>query len=259
MSKGQGNIVRTPKVDPSNAPPFAATSADNGLSVDPVTGRIVLGGTFAAPSQLLSNRAIDMNGFSFRMDNGAGFRYLAVEPTNQFYSLGDGPGTGNGLQLTIDDSVMVASIVSNFGGGANWWNIDALNHSVEFGDIFSTFNGMRVALSDFASFFHIDGGAGNGSHFAIDAQVNTYALGDMAQIASGLKLLIDAAADIFTVENTGGILLQVDPNGITTDAPASGAAPVKLGTIVNAASAPDPNNYWEIEVNGVTIKVVIAV
>lgn len=50
------------------APPFDPTSADNGLSVDSVSGRIVLGNDFfdpASPARLLSDREIVM-------DNGAG-------------------------------------------------------------------------------------------------------------------------------------------------------------------------------------------
>lgn len=47
-----------------SGPPFAAGSADNGLSVDLATGKIVLGndeGDAAAPAMLLSNREIGMD------------------------------------------------------------------------------------------------------------------------------------------------------------------------------------------------------
>lgn len=49
----------------SGGPPFPGTSADNGLSVDTLTGRIVLGNdTGFNFAQLLSNREIPFNGFS---------------------------------------------------------------------------------------------------------------------------------------------------------------------------------------------------
>lgn len=51
-------------------PPFPANAADNGLSVDSVSGRIVLGndaGDLAAPAQLLSNREIVTEDAAFNL------------------------------------------------------------------------------------------------------------------------------------------------------------------------------------------------
>jgi len=51
-----------------SAPPFVATSAENGLSVDPVSGRIVLGNNVAAVlATLLSNREIPMSTFQLQL------------------------------------------------------------------------------------------------------------------------------------------------------------------------------------------------
>lgn len=50
--------------------PFPANSADNGLSVDGISGRIVLGNDelgAAGPAVLLSNREIEMAGFLLRL------------------------------------------------------------------------------------------------------------------------------------------------------------------------------------------------
>lgn len=58
---------RATPAPPPPAPPFDPTSAVNGLSVDPVSGAIVLGqdvGAVGDPAQLLSNREIPFNGFS---------------------------------------------------------------------------------------------------------------------------------------------------------------------------------------------------
>lgn len=56
--------------------PFPAGSADNGLSVDPVTGRIVLGNDFgdpAAPARLLNSREIKTDGNFFTLTDDLGF------------------------------------------------------------------------------------------------------------------------------------------------------------------------------------------
>ena len=55
-----------------SGPPFAPTSANNGLSVDAVTGRIVLGNNVGSVlATLLSNRVIPMGGFNILFDGGA--------------------------------------------------------------------------------------------------------------------------------------------------------------------------------------------
>jgi len=69
---GPGPIQTFPKRDPAGAP-FVAGSADNGLSIDTVTGRVVLGNDslgVAGLAQLLSNREIFTNGFSITLVDG---------------------------------------------------------------------------------------------------------------------------------------------------------------------------------------------
>jgi hypothetical protein len=71
MSFGQGNFKTTSHK--TSGAPFAPGSAENGVSVDPVTGRIVLGNNVASLlAQLLSNREIEMNGFFLRLLQGDG-------------------------------------------------------------------------------------------------------------------------------------------------------------------------------------------
>src|SRR5687767_7678796 len=72
MSTGNGPISTNQKREQAGAP-FAAGSAANGLSVDAVTGRIVLGNDLlgvAGLAQLLSNREIFTNGFSITLVDG---------------------------------------------------------------------------------------------------------------------------------------------------------------------------------------------
>ena len=56
----------------SGGPPFPSNAADNGLSVDPISGRIVLGGDIATPSLLLSERYIETAGNLLHFVNVAG-------------------------------------------------------------------------------------------------------------------------------------------------------------------------------------------
>lgn len=64
MTIGQGNVFVLSRSAQSGAP-FVAGSADNGLSVDPVTSKIVLGDDtgLGGAAQLLSTRLIDLKGF----------------------------------------------------------------------------------------------------------------------------------------------------------------------------------------------------
>ncbi len=67
-----GTLVTSQKkeivVIPPPGPPFAANSAENGLSVDPITGRIVLGNDVGgSDAALLSDRVIPMQGFTIEM------------------------------------------------------------------------------------------------------------------------------------------------------------------------------------------------
>jgi len=67
MSVGLGNIQYTSPGKASGAP-FTPSSADNGLSVDTVTGEIVLGNNVAAIlATLLSNREIPMSTFQLQL------------------------------------------------------------------------------------------------------------------------------------------------------------------------------------------------
>lgn len=66
MPVGQGSISVNQKKVTTPVPPFPLNAAENGLSVDPITKRIVLGndpGAVGDPAQLLSNREMKLQGF----------------------------------------------------------------------------------------------------------------------------------------------------------------------------------------------------
>lgn len=132
---GQGSISFSQKVEPAGAPgpPFAPTSADNGLSVDPITGRIVLGndvGAFLA--QLLSDREIPLNNFIFELVNGiGGDKQFSVDPVNRLYQFGDISGAGNNFFMSIDDTNQLSQILF---GADPYLLLDLANNQYAFGD-----------------------------------------------------------------------------------------------------------------------------
>ncbi len=124
---------------PQPGPPFAATSADNGLSVDPVTGRIVLGGDVGSPSQMLSVRVIEMSGFS--VDFSSVFTLTRINPggvsiSDSLSDIAIGSGsiiirnvllgldqilTGNSIQYNTSTTSFMQSAVGNI------WTFGRLN------------------------------------------------------------------------------------------------------------------------------------
>jgi len=112
MGQGGGNLqTLSASIPGSSGPPFPLNSAENGLSVDPITKRIVLGndvGAVGDPAQLLSNREIKLK--SFYLDyignaieqffddasgvfqlyrNPAGVLAFNVDATGKLYQLGE--------------------------------------------------------------------------------------------------------------------------------------------------------------------------
>jgi len=120
--------IQTNQKKRQNGPPFTAASAENGLSVDAVTGAIVLGNDAGAPgnpAQLLNTREIFGNGFNIRQ------RDSATEFTN--YNAGS---------LFLQNQVVnIASItigpplvtIAAAGGDVPAYNLDDNTSTVEIG------------------------------------------------------------------------------------------------------------------------------
>src|ERR1700693_1537927 len=108
INQGSINVQQKQKPFPPPGPPFVITSANNGLSVDPVSGKIVLGqdiGQAGDPAQLLNAREIPMKGFPFSFtDNGAGNLFFLIDSANSLYELGDINSVNNGTFLQINDA-----------------------------------------------------------------------------------------------------------------------------------------------------------
>lgn len=89
MSLNQGSLNRNNKIN--TGAPFPAGAADNGLSVDGVTGKIVLGNdetAIAGLAQLLSNREIALQNFFIRlMEIGGDETLAALKIESELYEL----------------------------------------------------------------------------------------------------------------------------------------------------------------------------
>lgn len=111
MSIGTAALTTNQKKDPQSAPapPFDPSSADNGLSVDSVSGRIVLGNDLGAATQsaqLLNDREIlmeDSGGNPFRLYLTSVF--AAVQSALSGYSLeiAGGNNTSPSIQIGTGD------------------------------------------------------------------------------------------------------------------------------------------------------------
>jgi len=122
---GQGNVSYK-GIQVSGAP-FTAGSAENGLSVDPVTGKIVLGQNFADPANpasLLSDRQIPTDGF--------------------YFGIGDTNFAGNGLLMDLIDSAGIFRVGTSAGGMINLNNV---NQVWEIGDLNGFAGGNRIVMS----------------------------------------------------------------------------------------------------------------
>lgn len=197
-SVGQGSLSFSQKapVIPAPGPPFPPTSADNGLSVDPVTGRIVLGNdigdTIAA---LLSDREIPMDDFLFLMTNNTNWQFV-VDPLNGFYGLGDVSGAINGSSIGIDDGNRIAFIAAandiTIGSSSMELHLDGMNSIATLGS-----SNMLATFDDTARSLAIDGPLGN--FLLIDDTNERIEMG-----VPNIHWEIDNVAQTFRVPSTSG-------------------------------------------------------
>jgi len=208
-SAGQGSLSFGSKV--VTVPPFPAGAADNGLSVDPVTGRIVLGNDVGGTgAELLSNREIQHDGFLFQMLQTVGAlntHTLQVDPTGGLYSLGDYDSLINGSSIKIDDSQRNIILESSFG---RMLYLDNLNDLYQFGEITGNYNNV---------FFQIDDNVQQATirknvdlALFIDFVNRLYFLGDNG-VGSSTKLRIDDTNLITTIQDSFGGMLSLDRTG----------------------------------------------
>lgn len=163
-------------------PPFALTSADNGLSVDPVSRRIVLGNAVAGVQAILLNdREIPFNGFVLHLTNAAGVllfdppqiraqnatnsRSAVMEPQQISINSDDVPfppalifGTSNPAQ-TMQLINAAGNLKAANNAGNSFLSIFPLTGVYSIGDINASANGNFASVVDAANFFTYHNGA----------------------------------------------------------------------------------------------------
>lgn len=221
MSTGAPALVTSQKREPAipPGPPFPANSANNGLSVDTVTGQIVLGndnpGVLAT---LLRNREIPMAGFTttfsdtvggiFNDITPAGFRTHNTAFTLDVFaqpgsiSIRDRIGGGGNLEfLAAVGSIhvrrvgltMVLNIEDGTGPPAlSMMQLDFTNRFAFLGDVNNKFNGNQLIVDDQFNVMAYNSGLPAVQYFGTGAGYGGFNLGD-----------INNTVDVDLVGNTG--------------------------------------------------------
>lgn len=284
MNAGQGSLASASRNRPAPAPgpPFPANSADNGCSVDPVSGRIVFGNdTGALTATLLSNREIPLAGFNIDFtDIGlrnqifpAGFiaqdlvnnRFASMTSEGQLRLSGDSTLQAFTPRVELFDIAGPANnayTIDNFTGRLRVINetlpgtptsliIDAINTFYQLGDINGVGNGWNLFIDDASDTTQINRGAA--TLLNLDKNGDTYAIGDIGgafngtllNVNDGIQQIIAAAANGFRIDNDPAFLIHTG----TTLTDGAGAS---LGTLTNAPAAGDPTKWIAIDDNGTT-------
>lgn len=120
-SKGSGLFGARSRTAPPST--FPAGAADNGLSVDPVTGHIVLGDPLGAtgPADLLNSREIFLDAFTLRITqrNTSGFSNWQTEWQNNFL-LVHGVGNNSNILFSTDFPGNTGIYISNDRTAGGW-------------------------------------------------------------------------------------------------------------------------------------------
>lgn len=277
MGQGQGSITVNQRNIPAPppGPPFSLTSADNGLSVDPITGRIVLGqdvGAVGNPAQLTTAREIPLNGQSIQMkspaflfpmvwiDDGAIPFILLGDVLGMFLEVGPlidvtqfgNPNVGNRLTNILNNAGGFNRISSAIG---DHFLIDVTG-LYRFGDI--TGNSVLVDLdqpnvfaifqaSPFAQFTASAGPFGNfvtmSTNFLTASSVTCQ--DNVVRIAVDVNAILDVngAARQLIFSGTNGILLSDSTAMIHTTGPMANGAGIAAGTLLNAPAAGNPTKW----------------
>lgn len=190
MLNGFGSIFTYPNNPTASTivPPFAVGSAFNGLSVDPVTGKIQLGDdTFliGSPGEFVIPRFLNLNNFDLAIWNNAVDQYLLINPGGSA-RFGDVNGTlgASGLGvLEINFGSLQANLLSRFNGGHAALFLDSLNNLSRLGDVNSAGNNSMLTLDDINRFLLFT--STGARYLSLDASADTYSIGDMDNATGG--------------------------------------------------------------------------
>lgn len=239
MSIGTPSLSITPHQVPSGAP-FPATAANNGLSVDGVTGKIVFGNDIGSTAaQLLTPRQIPLNGNALLFTStqsapfpagiifsddpapaawvnifgGSGKPQVLItdEQANQLFKIDSGNQIWNFGDLSNTLGIAGGSYLSIEGPNGNislvsdgntGFALDSFNGQLQMGDIDATVSNNVLSI-DWSFSGGMAYGNGNGQFLVVDNTNGIYQLGDSDNSQSGNFLTIDDGNSTFEVFTFG--------------------------------------------------------
>lgn len=205
-----GSITKGYRNKPSG-PPFSANAAENGLSVDFVSGAIVLGSQSPFSANLLNDRVIPMDGFKFQFIDGVGNNaFLYLDSGNRRFGLGDFFGGYNGSRIDIDDP---SSFIYLAAVSGPMLEVDGLNFQYRLGEIGNFQNRTFFEIDDTLQLVTITTNAANNQIFKLDVQSGFYGMGDLSGVANGAFIGIDDVAGAFQIGNLANNM-NVNINGV---------------------------------------------
>jgi len=250
---GQGSFYTTQ--NKSGGAPFPAGAANNGLSVDTVTGKIVLGTSAAGPglSDLLNHRFIELNGFSVNF----------FDVTKQTTIFGSGFGTHVFTLSNLDGQVLAinghnistgtnaiqymamfnnaASGISLISTGTNYVGAFPGNAAILYNNRFGSPTQDMFFLSD------------PGGNFFFAPNGITVADSRVSMFVSGNSRFGDSGADNGATLQTSGTFNTGDPGFAT------GAGNWQFGNLVVAGAVLDATQYIEVAIAGTIYKLALIV
>lgn len=237
MSYGAGNISfkNNSAGGGMPGPPFDPDSADNGLSVDPISGRIVFGNDIGlTTAELLSDRYVPLNGHDI-------YFTPSNDPT-EFIQIREGTGVVPGIAVIYnrDNDIgswnaknnsagtAAATLYSLFNDTGNHMRVGVTGSGFVTGTAIANFpaNACFIDAGDFAGLSPMYIRAQNGIFWEGDAagavvSPEVQLLNKQFEILSSLGLKLNNGS---TLQDIGGVFLSVTPVGGTvrfTGAPAS--------------------------------------
>ena len=211
MSVGQGSVKFTGLTLPS-VPPFPAGAADNGLSVDPVTGNIVLGDLapagFGSPGQFLNDRSLQLSAFRFDITDGIVPHFLIDTPASTD-SFGDMLGLLGGGALVMDHLNKTAFLRADNGNGS-LLSLDGLNFRSELGPGLGAGNNTTLIVDDGNQVVWIGDQLAANRILSLDRLNALYQLGDIDNAGNGVRLTVDDASNAAKIGNNIADFLLLD-------------------------------------------------
>lgn len=211
---GFGNLHTSQRNIPAAAPgppgpPFLLTSADSGLWVNPVSGKIELNGLPGA-NPLLQNTAMEMGGFNYEIDDGPALWFL-IDPAFQNITIGDGNGVFQGMTMVIDNSAATINLSASLGNdsalllndgqqrlqffsnpaGDQFLSLDVQAGLYQIGDISKSLNGTFLRINDTGAQVDVVTGAAGNLMLDLDNGAQNYQIGDISGTGNGSNIDID--------------------------------------------------------------------